>query len=65
MARHGGRVFGIAGDSEMAFLPGALEALACALDIERAIEALNADFIGCGAFPLDRAESPPFACKLA
>ncbi|MCH8155684.1 MAG: hypothetical protein IH786_10575 [Proteobacteria bacterium] len=43
VARHGGRVFGVAGDSEMAVLPHALEALACALDIEQAIEALNAE----------------------
>ncbi len=43
VTRHGGRVFGVAGDSEMALLPHALEALACARDIERAIDALNAE----------------------
>ncbi|MCH8139665.1 MAG: adenylate/guanylate cyclase domain-containing protein [Proteobacteria bacterium] len=52
VARHGGRVFGVAGDSEMAFLPGALEALACALDIERAIEAFNADLPAGRRMPL-------------
>lgn len=42
VARHGGRVFGVAGDSEMAVLPGALEALECALAIQDAIAERNA-----------------------
>ena len=52
VARHGGRVFGIAGDSEIAVLPHALEALACARDIEQAIEALNAELPAGRRMPL-------------
>ncbi len=42
VARHGGRVFGVAGDSQMAVMSGALEALECALSIQDAIAERNA-----------------------
>ena len=48
VARHGGQVFGVAGDSEMAVLPAAPAALACALAIQQAIAEENA------ALPKDR-----------
>ena len=43
VGRYGGRVFGVAGDSEMAVLPGAPEALSCALEIQDAIGTRNAE----------------------
>lgn len=52
VARAGGRVFGVAGDSAMAVLPDSLTALTCALDIERAVEALGADLPEARRMPL-------------
>jgi len=40
--KHGGRVFGVAGDSEMAVFADAADAVRCALDIQDAIEERNA-----------------------
>ena len=52
VARAGGRVFGVAGDSAMAVLPDTLTALTCALDIESAVEALGADLPEARRMPL-------------
>ena len=46
--RHGGQIFGVAGDSEMAVLPEAETALACALAIQQEVAEENA------ALPEDR-----------
>lgn len=52
VARAGGRVFGVAGDSAMAVLPDTLTALTCALDIESAVEALGATLPEARRMPL-------------
>ena len=52
VAQRGGRVFGVAGDSAMAVLPGALEALSCALDIQSEVEAINDDLPEARRMPL-------------
>ena len=43
VADHGGRVFGSAGDSVVAEFPSPVEAVRCAVDIQRELEAYNAD----------------------
>ncbi len=43
IADHGGRVFGSAGDSVIAEFPSPVEAVRCAVDIQREIEVHNAD----------------------
>jgi len=43
VANHGGRVFGSAGDSVVAEFPSPVEAVRCAVDIQRELETLNAD----------------------
>jgi len=48
VSEHGGRVFGSAGDSVVAEFPSPVEAVRCAVDIQRALEACNA------ALPEDR-----------
>lgn len=50
--RHGGRVFGVAGDSEMAILPDAVGALESALEIQQAVEAQNTDLAQAQRMPL-------------
>lgn len=50
--RHGGRVFGVAGDSEMAVVPDAGGALRSALEIQKSIEARNADLAEAHRMPL-------------
>jgi class 3 adenylate cyclase len=52
VVRAGGRVFGVAGDSAMAVLPDTLAALTCALEIERAVEALGANLPEARRMPL-------------
>ncbi|MDH3917291.1 MAG: adenylate/guanylate cyclase domain-containing protein, partial [Rhodospirillales bacterium] len=43
VAEHGGRVFGSAGDSVVAEFPSPVEAVRCAVDIQRELEILNVD----------------------
>ena len=42
VTEHGGRVFGSAGDSVVAEFPSPVEAVRCAADVQRKLEALNA-----------------------